>query len=383
MNTPRRIGFLLAIALCCGGVFHSSLAAAEENDAHRAACEMSNMFLKMQTVFTVFKTYTSNVTDETKKLSDRAWVLKGTNIPRDAAYAAVDAADSAWNDAKRADDGVKNALKELEKFKKDAQEGTYNYADRAQIGLNFGKSFSTCESGQNYYKTTEEEVHRDIGTDSKTVEEWANEEEKKWESKKLITGRLEGTDDKEKYKDLEENFESLVKKLKTNLTNIAKNMTSASTKIVKAKEAVEKAAKLFVSEKATECQKVSEEGAGGQADDKKRASCEKFNEKLKEIQQKRGHSGGDAQAAGAGSTAPDGSVKGTAQTGGVVAVEAGEDLMDLVDAAGPLSEAHKSTMSTTNIVLATVIPVVLLLMCGALFAVLRGRTHEKKSAVAV
>ncbi|CCD18224.1 hypothetical protein, conserved in T. vivax [Trypanosoma vivax Y486] len=383
MNTPRRIGFLLAIALCCGGVFHSSLAAAEENDAHRAACEMSNMFLKIQTVFTVFKTYTSKTFEETKKLSDRAWTLKNTGIPKEAAYAAMETSGDAWNDAKRADDGVRNALNDLKKFGEEVKGGTYNYLDHTQIGSNFGGSFSTCESAQIYHGTTEEEVHKNIGSNLENFGEWAQNEEKKWESEKLITRRLEGTDDKEKYKDLEENFESLVKTLKTNLTNIAKNMTSASTKIVKAKEAVEKAAKLFVSEKATECQKVSEEGAGGQADDKKRASCEKFNEKLKEIQQKRGHSGGDAQAAGAGSTAPDGSVKGTAQTGGVVAVEAGEDLMDLVDAAGPLSEAHKSTMSTTNIVLATVIPVVLLLMCGALFAVLRGRTHEKKSAVAV
>ncbi|CCD20640.1 hypothetical protein ERJ75_001204200 [Trypanosoma vivax] len=383
MNTPRRIGFLVAIALCCGGVFHSSLAAAEGNDAHRAACEMSNMFLKIQTVFTVFKTYTSNATTDAEKLYDHALVLKNTGIPKEAAYAAMETSGDAWNDAKRADDGVKNALKELEKFKKDAQEGIYNYADRAQIGLNFGKSFSTCENIQNYYKTTEEEVHKKIGSNLENFGNWSHEEVSTWSEEKLIATRLGETDSQGKYKKLEEDFKKLVQTLKTNLTNIAKNMTSASTKIVKAKEAVEKAAKLFVSEKATECQKVSEEGAGGQADDKKRASCEKFNEKLKEIQQKRGHGGGDAQAAGAGSTAPDGSVKGTAQTGGVVGVEAGEDLMDLVDAAGPLSEAHKSTMSTTNIVLATVIPVVLLLMCGALFAVLRGRTHEKKSAVAV
>ncbi|KAG8342104.1 hypothetical protein TRVL_07065 [Trypanosoma vivax] len=383
MNTPCRIGFLLAIALCSGGVFHSSLAAAQGGDVNKAACEVSNMFLKMQTVFTVFGTYTTKRLEEAKKLSDRAWTLKNTGIPKEAAEAAMETSGDAWNDAKRADDGVKNALKDLEKFGEEARRGTYNYLDHAQVGSNFGGSFSSCETTQIYHRTTEEEVRGKIGSNLENVGNWSQSEADTWKEEELITRHLTGNDSQDKYKQLDEDFKNLVKKLKTNLTNIAKNMTSALTKIVKAKEAVEEAAKLFVSEKATECQKISGEGAEGQADDKKRASCEKFNEKLKEIQQKRGHSGGEAQAAGAGSAAPDGSVKGIAQTGGVVGVEAGEDLMDLVDAVGPLSDSHKSTMSTTNIVLATVIPVVLLLMCGALFAVLRGRTKEKKSAVAV
>ncbi|CCD20919.1 hypothetical protein ERJ75_000123500 [Trypanosoma vivax] len=384
MNTPCWIVFLFAIALCSGGVFHSSIAAAQSGEsAHKAACEVSNMFLKMQTVFTVFGTYTSKTFEEAKKLSDRAWTLKNTGIPKEAAEAAMETSGDAWNDAKRADDGVKNALKDLEKFGEEARRGTYNYLDHDQIGSNFGKSFGPCENIQNYYKTTEEQVRGKIGSNLENVGNWSQEEVSTWNEEKLIATRLGGTDSQGKYEKLNEDFKNLVKKLKTNLTDAAKNLTSASTKIVKAKEAVEEAAKLFVSEKATECQKINGEGAGSQADDKKRASCEKFNEKLKEIQQKRGHSGGDAQDAGAGSTASGGSVKGTAQTGGVVGVEAGEDLMDLVDAVGPLSDSHKSTMSTTNIVLATVIPVVLLLMCGALFAVLRGRTKEKKSAVAV
>ncbi|KAG8341408.1 hypothetical protein ERJ75_001582300 [Trypanosoma vivax] len=386
MNTPCRIGFLFAIALCSGACFHASLAAAQSGEsAHRAACEMSNMFLKMQTVFTVFGTYTSKTFEEAKKLSDRAWTLKNTGIPKKAAEAAMETSGDAWNDAERADDGVKKALKDLEKFGEDARRGTYNYLDHDQIGSNFGKSFSPCETTQIYHRTTEEEVRKNIGSDLENVGNWSQSEANTWKEEVLIATRLGGGADlKDKYEKLNEDFKNLVKKLKTNLTDAAKNLTSASTKIVKAKEAVEEAAKLFVSEKATECQKINGEGAEGQADDKKRASCEKFNEKLKEIQQKRGHSGGEAQAAGAGSTAPDGSVKGIGQTGdGVVSVEAGEDLMDLVDAVGPLSDSHKSTMSTTNIVLATVIPVVLLLMCGALFAVLRGRTKEKKSAVAV
>ncbi|KAH8615564.1 hypothetical protein ERJ75_000572700 [Trypanosoma vivax] len=157
------------------------------------------MFLKMQTLFTVSKTYITKVTDETKKLCERLCTLKNSSEPKGEGEAAMETSGDAWNDAKGAADGVKNDLKDLEKFRDEARRETYNYLDHAQSDSNFGGAFSSCESTKIYHRTTEEEMHKKIGIDSKTVGGCANEEAVKWEPKALSTRRLEGTVVKDKY----------------------------------------------------------------------------------------------------------------------------------------------------------------------------------------